>query len=325
MRTIVVTGGSGFIGSNLCNKLIENNNKVICIDNLDAYYSPAIKRKNIKNLLKKPNFVFFKTDIRNSLKTKKIFKKYKPTHVVHLAALAGVRASIENAGKYADVNLIGTISVLDAAREVGVKNFILGSTSSVYGATKRIPFKEEAITDMPLAPYPASKKAAEVMAYSYHNLFDLNISCLRFFTVYGPHVRPDMMAYTIMDDIVKDKQITLFDNAKLRRDWTYVDDVCEGIISSINKPLKFEIINIGRGEPIMLTDFVNKIERLSGKKAKIKLVKTPLTEPTETFADISKAKRLLGFNPTTTIDKGLEKTWEWYIDKNSKHRASNNK
>lgn len=310
--TIVVTGGAGFIGSNLCDALLGRGEQVICIDNFDAYYDPQQKRANIAHLLAHPGFTLMECDVRDAAAIKQIFEKNRPTHVAHLAALAGVRASIEQAALYADVNVNGSINLLDAARLAGVQNFVQASTSSIYGATSQIPFQEADHTDQPLAPYPATKKACEVMAYAYHNLFDLNVTVLRFFSVYGPRVRPDMMAYMVMDRIVRDQEITLFDRQDMQRDWTYVDDVCQGIISALYTPLGYEVLNIGRGEPVRVRDFITTIEQLIGRSARVRVVPTPASEPPITFASIDKAQQLLGYQPSVSVREGMEKTWEWY-------------
>ena len=310
--TVVITGGAGFIGSNLCDALLGRGEQVVCIDNFDAYYDPAQKRANIAHLLKNPGFSLMECDVRDSAAIKQIFDRYRPTHVAHLAALAGVRASIERAALYADVNINGSISLLDAARASGVENFVQASTSSIYGATSRIPFQETDRTDHPLAPYPATKKACEVMAHAYHNMFDLNVTVLRFFSVYGPRVRPDMMAYMVMDRIVREQEITLFDQGDMQRDWTYIDDVCQGIVLALDTPLGYEVLNIGRGEPVRVRDFITSIEQLIGRTAHIKHVPTPASEPPITFASIDKAQRLLGYQPSVSVREGMEKTWEWY-------------
>jgi UDP-glucuronate 4-epimerase len=312
---ILITGGAGFIGSHLCEKLVKSGNQVICIDNFDPYYDPKIKKANIKDLLGDSRFTLAKFDIRDSKKVTGLFKKHKPEYVIHLAALAGVRSSIERAGEYIDVNIGGTINVMDAARRIGTKNFVLASTSSVYGATDKIPFKEDQLSDRPLAPYPASKKGAEVMVHAYHNMFGMNINVLRLFTAYGPRVRPDMMSFMVIDRIARGKEITLFDNAKMQRDWTYIDDVCSGILTAVRKNLGYEVINIGRGKPVKLLEFIKTIEELVGKRAKLKIIPTPASEPTITYASILKAKRLLNYRPRTSIKQGLEKTWEWYKER----------
>jgi UDP-glucuronate 4-epimerase len=231
---------------------------------------------------------------------------------VHLAALAGVRPSIEQAPHYIEVNVNGAIHVMDVARTYDVESFIFASTSSLYGATDQIPFREDQPTDQPLAPYPATKKAGEVMGYAYHNMFGINFTVLRFFTVYGPRVRPDMMAYMVMDRILKGEEITLYNNGDMHRDWTYVSDIVRGIMAALDKPLGYEIINIGRGEPVRLGDFVDIIQELVGRKANLKILPAPLSELPITYASIDKARRLLGYEPQVSIREGLEKTWQWF-------------
>lgn len=310
--TTLVTGGAGFIGSHLCEKLIRQGEDVICLDNFDHYYDPQYKRANIAWLAQQPEFTLAEVDVRDRQAVRSNFENHKPQRVAHLAAVAGVRASVERAAEYVDVNLGGTISVMDAARSTGVENFLLASTSSIYGASQSIPFSEDQPTDQPLAPYPASKKAAEVMAYAYHNMFGMNITVLRYFTVYGPRVRPDMMAYMVMDKIVRGQKITVFDTPDMQRDWTYIDDICAGVLAALDKPLGYEVMNIGRGQPVRLSEFIEVIEKLTGKQADIELVPTPASEPTITYASVDKAKRLLGYEPYTSVRDGLAHTWEWF-------------
>jgi UDP-glucuronate 4-epimerase len=310
--TTVITGGAGFIGSHLCEKLLAQGQHVIAIDNFDTYYDPARKHANIAGLISHPAFTLVEADIRDRAALTALFKERKPDRVANLAAIAGVRASIERAAEYVDVNLNGTINVMDAARAVGVPHVLLGSTSSVYGASEEVPFTEDQSTDHPLAPYPASKKAAELMAYAYHNLFGTQFTILRFFTVYGPRVRPDMMAFMVIDKLIKGEAITLFDNEDLRRDWTYVDDICAGVMAALDKPQPFEIINIGRGQPVRLRDFVDILSGLVGESPQLKITPTPVSEPPVTYASIDKARRLLGYEPNTSINEGLAATWAWY-------------
>ncbi len=310
--TTLITGGAGFIGSHLADALLARGETVVCVDNFDSYYDPARKRANVAAQLAHPHYVLAEADICDGDAMSAVFQQHRPQRVAHLAALAGVRASIEQAARYAEVNLIGSVRVLDAARAVGVQNFVQASTSSVYGDTTDIPFHEDQPTDQPLAPYPASKKAAEVMAHAYHNMFRVPITVLRFFTVYGPRVRPDMMAYMVMDRIVRSQEITVFDNRELRRDWTYVDDIIQGVVAALDRPAGFEVMNIGRGEPVRLADFIDIIQGLVGQPARLKIVPTPASEPPVTYASVEKAARLLGYKPATSIREGLARTWEWY-------------
>jgi UDP-glucuronate 4-epimerase len=310
--TILVTGGAGFIGSHLVDKLLERGDRVICIDNFNDYYNPGQKRSNIKGCLENPRYTLVEGDIRDRDLIMQVFKEHQPKRVAHLAAMAGVRYSIERATLYTDVNIQGTINVMDAARSVGVENMVFASTSSIYGDTNQTPFLETQSTDRPLAPYPATKKAGEVMGSAYHNLFGLNFTALRFFTVYGPRARPDMMAYIVMDRIVKDEEIILYNNGEMHRDWTYVDDIVAGVAAALDKPLGYEIFNIGRGEPVRLGDFVDIIQELVGKPARIKAVEAPASEPAITFASTEKMLGVFGYQTKVSIREGLTHTWDWY-------------
>jgi UDP-glucuronate 4-epimerase len=285
---------------------------VICLDNFDPYYDPARKRQNIAAQLTHPNYVLVEGDICDRELVMAAFAEYHFDRVAHLAALAGVRASVERAALYAQVNLGGSINVLDAAHQSGVANFVQASTSSIYGDTDQVPFREDQPADHPLAPYPATKKASEVMCYAYHHLFGMNINVLRFFTAYGPRVRPDMMVYQVMDSIIHDRKITLFEPEVMRRDWTYIEDIIEGVIAGLDRPLGYEVLNIGRGEPVNLGEFVDIIEGLTGQRARIKTASAPPSEPHVTFASIEKARRLIGYQPHVPIQDGLGRTWAWY-------------
>jgi UDP-glucuronate 4-epimerase len=311
-ETVLVTGGAGFIGSHLVDKLLARGNCVVVLDNFNNYYDPKLKRLNVKGHQDQQNYTLIEGDLRDRDLIDRIFAEHRPSRVAHLAAMAGVRYSIERATLYTDVNVQGSINVLDAARKYGVENFVQASTSSVYGNTDQTPFMEDQNTDLPLAPYPATKKANEVLGYAYHNMFKLPFTALRFFTVYGPRARPDMMAYMVMDGIVNDREITVYDNGELYRDWTFVDDIVQGVAAALDRPLGFQIMNIGRGEPVRLGDFVDIIEDLAGKKARVKNLKAPASEPPITFANVDKAKQLLGYQPHTSIREGLKRTWEWY-------------
>ena len=310
--TTLVTGGAGFIGSHLVDALLSRGERVICLDSFSDYYSPARKRANVAPYLALPNFTLIEGDIRDRELVMHVFEAYQPQRVAHRAALAGVRASIEQAALYVDVNIQGTIHVLDAARTHRVENFVQASTSSVYGVTDQIPFREEQPCERPLAPYPATKKACEVMGHAYHNMFGLNFTALRFFTVYGPRTRPDMMAYKVMDHIMRDQQIVMFNAGEMHRDWTYVDDIIRGVVAALDQPLGYEVINLGRGEPVRLGDFVTIIEELVGRPARVTRPPAPPSEPPITYANVDKAHRLLGYTPQTSIRDGLQHTWAWF-------------
>jgi UDP-glucuronate 4-epimerase len=232
--------------------------------------------------------------------------------VVHLAAMASVRYSASRAALYYDVNVLGTIHLLDLAREHGIGNFVFASTSSVYGRTEQLPFVESDPCNRPLAPYPATKKACEVLGYGYHNLYDLNFTGLRFFNVYGPRGRPDMMPYMVTDRIVRGEKIKLFNAGRMQRDWTYIDDIVAGVVAAVDCPLGYELINLGRGEPLWMDEFVHLVEELVGKKAVLTTPPAPATEPPVTFANIDKARRLLGYDPNTSVVDGMWRVWRWY-------------
>ncbi len=311
--TILVTGAAGFIGSHLAERLCRRGDDVLGLDNFNDYYDPARKRANERRLNAYPNFRMIEADIRDRERMFALLAEEEITAVAHLAAMAGVRNAVAQPDLYVNVDLNGTQNLLDAARAAGgVGNFVLASTSSVYGNTTRIPFEESDPCDRPLQPYAAAKRAAEILAYSYHYLFGQNITVLRFFTVYGPNGRPDMMAFLLADSVVRGREIPLYDGGQMYRDWTYVDDTVSGIVAAIDRPLGYEIINLGRGEPFLLQDFVELMEELSGRKAKTVSMPRLAADFVTNCADITKARRLLDFNPSISVVEGVRRFWEWY-------------
>jgi UDP-glucuronate 4-epimerase len=310
--TILVTGAAGFIGSTLTEALLKRGEQVVALDNFNDSYEPARKRANLAAFQNHPNLHFYEQDFCDSQAVQQIFDTHNPRAVAHLGAYGSVRYSIGRASLYTQVNIVGTVNLLEAARLHGTDIFVFASTSSIYGHTDQIPFIETDPCNRPLAPYPASKKACEVMGYTYYNLHNLNFTALRFFNVYGPKGRPDMMPFMVTDQIVKGELITLFDGGQMKRDWTYVDDIVNGIIAALETPLGYEIINLGRGAPVLMTDFVHIIEELTGKTARLTTPPAPSSEPKITCADITKARQLLGYNPQTPVREGLARLWEWY-------------
>lgn len=311
--TILVTGAAGFIGSHLAERLCRRGDTVIGLDNFNDYYDPARKRANERRLCAYPNFRMVEADVRDRPALFNLFAGERIDAVAHLAAMAGVRDAAKYPDLYVNVDLNGTQNVLDAARAAGgVGNFVLASTSSVYGNTTQIPFVETDACDRPLQPYAAAKRAAEILGYTYSYLFGQNFTVLRFFTVYGPNGRPDMMAYLLADSIAKGREIPLYDGGNMYRDWTFVDDTVSGIVAALDRPLGYEIINLGRGEPVLLRDFVELMEELIGRKAN--LVNTPrlAADFARNEADISKARRLLGYDPQVSVVEGVRRFWEWY-------------
>ncbi|RMF29680.1 MAG: SDR family NAD(P)-dependent oxidoreductase [Chloroflexi bacterium] len=310
---VLVTGGAGFIGSHLCEALLARGDEVVCLDNFDDYYDPARKRANVAAFATHPRCSLVEADVRDREGLAALFEQAGGFDAIaHLAAMAGVRASVRQAVLYTQVNVLGTVHLLDLARDYGVGNFVFASTSSVYGRTRRLPFVEDDAADRPLAPYPATKRACEMMGHAYHNMHGLNFTALRLFSVYGPRGRPDMMPYTIVHRLVHDQTIVLFEGGRMRRDWTYVDDIVRGVVAALDRPLGYEVINLGRGEPIWMDRFVRILEALVGKKARLETPPAPASEPPVTYADIGKARRLLDYHPTTSVEEGLARLWAWY-------------
>ena len=288
------------------------------LDNFNDYYDPTRKRANERRLCAYPNFRMVEADVRDRERMFTLLAENKFSAVAHLAAMAGVRNAIEQPDLYVNVNLNGTQNVLDAARAAGgVGNFVLASTSSVYGNTEQVPFIETDSCDRPLQPYAAAKRAAEILGYSYHHLFGQNFTILRFFTVYGPNGRPDMMAYLLADSITKGKRIPLYDGGQMYRDWTYVDDTVSGIVAALDRPLGYEIINLGRGDPVLLADFVAIMEQLSGRQANVVTAPRLAADFVRNEADISKARRLLAYDPQVSVAEGVRRFWEWYREHDS--------
>jgi UDP-glucuronate 4-epimerase len=309
---IMVTGGAGFIGSHTVDALLARGDEVVCVDNFNDYYSPQRKRSNLSQAHGFPSFQLYEKDIRDFQEMERIFASEAPQKVIHLAAMAGVRYSVRFPLLYEEVNVKGTLNLLELASQHGVHSFVLASTSSVYGASKDIPFKEDNAAVKPLAPYPATKRACELLAYVYHNLHGLRCTALRLFTVYGPRGRPDMTPYLFTEAISQGREITLFDEGRPQRDFTYIDDIIGGVLAALDADPEYEIINLGNSRPIVMRDFVTLIEELLGRKANIISPPLPASEPPITYADISKARRLLGYDPTTGVEHGIRHFTEWY-------------
>jgi UDP-glucuronate 4-epimerase len=308
----LVTGGAGFVGSHLADALLARGNEVVCVDNFSDYYSPARKRSNIARALAQPGYTLVEADIRDDAAVDAAFATYQPDKVAHMAAMGSISYSVRHPKVYEEVNIRGTLNVLDAARRHQAHGVVLASTSSIYGRTDKIPFVETDSTDRPLAPYPASKKADEVIAAAYNTSYGLATICVRFFNVYGPRGRPDMTPYLFTDAIAHGRPITLYDGGRPRRDWTYVDDIVAGIVAALDADVSYEIFNLGRGQPVVMRDFVTIIERLVGKQAQIVDAPLPANEALVTYADVGKAREMLGYDPHVSIEDGLERFWVWY-------------
>ena len=310
--TTLITGGAGFIGSHVAEALLKRGESVVVIDNFNDYYDPAIKRENARRLSEDANFNLIEGDIRDASLVERIFADEGITRVAHLAAMAGVRASVRQAKLYMDVNLGGTLNLLEASKAVPIEQFVLASTSSVYGKTETLPFVETDLADRPLAAYPASKRSAEMLAHTYHNLVDMPVTALRFFNVYGPAGRPDMMPWKLMAATQTGEEMRLFNGGEIHRDWTYIADTVDGVLAALDTPLGYEVINLGCGAPISLNEFVAIIEEFAGRTINTVAVPTPLSDPPITFCDNSKARSLLGFAPKVDIREGLWRSWEWF-------------
>jgi len=306
-----ITGGAGFIGSNLADRLLAVGQKVIVYDNFDLFYPEKIKRQNISSALKNKNYTLIEGDILNAEKLYDCLKLHEPDVVIHLAARGGVRQSIELPEIYYRINVTGTLYLLEAMKKANLKKMIFASSSSVYGNNQKIPFSENDKVDYPISPYAASKKAGELLCHTYHHLYGFDIFCLRLFTVYGPRQRPDLAINKFFKAVIEDKPITIYGNGTTKRDYTYIEDVLDGIVSSINKLKGYEIINLGESNTVSLQELIHLTEKTIGKKAVINQAEVQQGDVSLTFADISKARTLLGYNPKTDIKKGVELYYQW--------------
>ncbi|MBN2459359.1 GDP-mannose 4,6-dehydratase [Candidatus Woesearchaeota archaeon] len=309
---ILVTGAAGFIGSHVAEALLKRGDAVIGVDCINDYYDVKFKKENLGILNKYPCFVFYKADICDFKAMKKVFDKENPEKVVHLAARAGVRPSIDNPFIYEETNVKGTLNLLELAKEAKVKSFVSASSSSVYGNQKKIPFSEKDNVDHPISPYAATKKAGELLCHTYHHLYGMKITCLRFFTVYGPRGRPDMAPYMFVNNVSKGAPIKKFGDGKSRRDYTFITDITEGVLAAADRELEFEIINLGNNKPVSLNEFIAIVEKLVGKKAAANEMPMQPGDVDITYADISKAKKLLGYYPKTRFEEGMKQFVEWY-------------
>ncbi|ODS37782.1 MAG: nucleotide sugar epimerase [Candidatus Altiarchaeales archaeon WOR_SM1_86-2] len=309
-ENILVTGSAGFIGAGVAKKLLDKGVEVVGIDNMNDYYNPELKEWRLKRIEKYANFKFFRADIGDRDSLEEIFDEHEFDAIINLAARAGVRASIEDPWLYLQTNVTGTLNLLELAREKNIKKIVHASSSSVYGNAE-IPFSEDENTDRPVSQYAATKKSSEVLCYTYHYLYGLNITILRYFTVYGPAGRPDMALLKFIRSVSEGEEITVFGDGTQKRDFTYIDDIAEGTIKAL-KPLGYEIINLGNDRPIEVAHLIKLIEDNLGKKAKIKRLERHPADVKDTWANIEKAKKLLGWEPKTSIEESVKRTAEWY-------------
>ncbi len=314
----VVTGAAGFIGSHLTERLLGEGHTVVGIDSFDTFYDPQIKRRNIAPSLQNPSFRLVEADIRDQAAMEQAIESDVDV-IVHLAARAGVRPSIEQPALYTDVNINGTVVLLEIAREKHIKKFVFASSSSVYGNNRKVPFSESDNVDFPISPYAATKKAGELICHTYHHLYDIGMTCLRFFTVYGPRQRPDLAIHKFARLIEAGRPIPVFGDGTMRRDFTYIDDIINGVVAAIDKCAGYQIYNLGESRPICVSDLIAEIETALGKKAIRNQLPTQPGDVDQTYADVAKAQQELGYEPSTHIATGLAHFVEWLRDENS-HR-----
>lgn len=318
MQNILITGGAGFIGSHLTEILLHQGHQVIGLDNFNDYYDPQIKWRNIDPLRSHERYSLIEGDILDLKLLRQVFEKHQIGVVVHLAARAGVRPSLREPLLYQRVNVQGTTNLLEVAKDFSVEKFIFGSSSSVYGENKKVPFDENDFVDHPISPYAATKKAGELICYTYHHLYKLPITCLRFFTVYGPRQRPDMAIHKFTKWIYHDEEITMFGDGHSRRDYTYITDIIDGICKSIEHCNAYHIYNLGESQTIELRKLIELISKCLGKEPSIKKLPVQPGDVPITYAAIDKARSEIGYAPQVGIEEGVEKFVRWFTDINGK-------
>ncbi len=312
MRNILITGGAGFIGSSLADRLLGMGENVVAIDNFDPFYRSEIKRRNLSAAFNHPNFRFIEGDIRDKGLIKETLADHHIDLVVHLAAKAGVRPSLSDPAEYYDVNVNGTLNILEGMKDLGIKKLVFASSSSVYGNNKTIPFMEDHSVDFPISPYASSKKSGELLCHVFSHLYNMDINCLRFFTVFGPRQRPDLAIHKFTKLISSDQPIPFYGDGSTSRDYTYIDDIVDGVVSATLHLDGYAIINLGGSNPISLQDLVEKIGHLLKKTPKLDRKPMQPGDVELTYGSVAKAKELLNYSPKTGIDKGLKLFVDWY-------------
>jgi UDP-glucuronate 4-epimerase len=311
-KRILITGAAGFIGSQLADVLLETGNNVMGIDNYDPFYERSIKETNISHALKNKLYQFREGDIRDAAFINECFSGFKPEVILHLAAKAGVRPSLVNPEAFCDVNVMGTLIVLEAMKKNRIGKLIFASSSSVYGNSKKVPFSEEDNVNNPISPYAASKKAGELLCHAYHHLYSMDIFCLRFFTVYGPRQRPDLAIHKFTKALLKNETISFYGDGTTSRDYTHINDIIFGIIKAVEKVKGFDIFNLGESNTITLARLIGLLERFTGRKAQVNYLPLQKGDVLQTYADIGKAKEVLDYNPVMDIERGLKDYINWY-------------
>jgi UDP-glucuronate 4-epimerase len=324
--TVLVTGAAGFIGSHTVERLLTRGEDVVGLDNLDDFYAPERKRKNLeeagRHQQRAGQLQFVEGDVRDRELLTQLFEQHSFRSVIHLAGRVGVRASIANPWLYFDVNVNGTLNLLEAVRSQPFTrqhqgkraNVVFASTALVYGRTEVIPFVEADSADRPLSPYPASKRAAELLGHTYHHLHGIDFTSVRFFTVYGPRGRPEMIAYKVLNSAFGGPPVPYHNEGQMHRDWTFIDDIVTGIVFASDKRLGYEVLNLGRGEPVLLADFVETLQYVAGRNARLEPVPMPQSDVRYTYAGIERAQRVLGYHPRVSFEEGIQRFYSWYMD-----------
>jgi UDP-glucuronate 4-epimerase len=315
MKRVLVTGGAGFIGSHLCQRLLGEGYEVVCLDNFDPFYDPAIKRKNVEEIQATAadgTFQLVEGDIRDAGLLEDLFRRSSFDLVIHLAARAGVRPSLDQPLLYEEVNVTGTLSLLETCRGFGVKDLIFGSSSSVYGKNSKIPFAEEDRLESMISPYAVTKRIGELFCSVYHYLYGMNIFCLRFFTVYGPRQRPEMAIHKFARLIHQGERVPLYGDGASKRDYTYIDDIIGGVMGAVRNLKGYAIFNLGESQTVPLRELVSLLEQALGKKAEIEELPEQPGDVPITYADITQARRLLGYDPQVGIEEGIERFVRWF-------------
>ena len=314
-RKVLVTGCAGFIGSHLVDRLLQRGDMVVGVDNFDPYYSPRLKRSFLEGALRSPNFTMVEGDILEEALMERTFSEQRPEVVVHLAAKAGVRESIENPGLYSRVNVEGTALLLRLSVKHGAKKFVFASTSAVYGARDSIPFREDDPCETPASPYGATKRGAEVLCYTFHHLYQIPVVVLRFFTVYGPRQRPDMAIHKFTRQILRGQPVTMYGDGTSARDYTYIDDIIEGVLAAIDRDLGgFVVINLGDSRPVRLRDLIATIEEALGMRAEVRRLPDQPGDVPITCASIDRARELLSYEPKVSLEEGVRRFVKWYFE-----------
>lgn len=312
MKQVLITGAAGFIGSHLAERLLERGDSVIAIDDFNDYYDPKIKRRNIEKALQDPHYELHKADVCDEQDIREIFSRQRPDVVVHLAARAGVRPSLKQPNLYHRINVIGSQHILDACREFRPSHLVFASSSSVYGGCTDVPFKEDNPASRPISPYAATKRMNELQAHVYSHIYGLNVTMLRFFTAYGPRQRPDMAIHKFTRLISAGKPVPRFGDGSTRRDYTYIDDIIDGVICAVDRPFRYEILNLGESHTTSLSELIDLIAKALGKPADIEELPLQPGDVDITCADITRARELLGYDPKFAMEEGIRRFVEWY-------------